>query len=277
MRALKVSMVALVAIGNFGYSGGDISPVTDYEIGDRAVADEAAVPDYVEPIVTHDENIVSEYIPPEEPTTSTAEEYIEATPEPITPEPIITPPVAEYVEPVKATPMPTPIKTPKPPIATKPIATVSGKSGLYVGLGITGVRYKDSCHCKKNVKVTNKDTTYGIMGKVGYNLNRYIGVEARASKTNWRSDGSKVEHMGIYAKPMLPIGESSNLYGLVGMAKTKVKGSMPHLEHDGLALGGGVEVNLSQDIGVFVDYERMVAKTHAPRVHAVSAGVTYDF
>ena len=275
MRVLKLSMVALIAIGNFGYAGGDISPVTRYETGDMAVADEEAVPEYVAPapVTTSDEDFVSE---PEE--ESTVEEYVAPTPEAT--------PVTEYVEPAPiATPVPTPISTPAPTpppvVKTKPTTSGGGFSanGLYVGLGITGVRYKDSCHCKKNVKVTNKDTTYGIVGRVGYDFNKYLGVEARASKTNWKSDGSKVEHMGVYAKPMLPISDNANIYGLVGMAKTKVKGSMPHLEHDGLAVGGGVELNLSKDkgLGVFVDYERMVAKTHAPRLHAVSAGVTYDF
>ncbi len=271
MRVLKLSIVALIAIGNFSYAGGDISPVTDYEIDDAVVANEEAYPDdeYIEPTV-EEESIV------EEPT------YVE--PEPTTP---------------LASPEPTTIIKPKPtpmPIVIKPKKRVS-TNGFYVGLGISGVKYKDSCHCKNGVKVTNKDTTYGIMGRVGYDFNQYIGVEARGSKTNWKSDGTKVEHIGLYAKPMLPITNSTNLYGLIGVAKTKVRGTMPHLDSDSLAVGGGVEVDLSKDIskngiysrnfdgegnqekglGVFIDYERMVAKTHAPRLHAVSAGVTYDF
>ena len=273
MRALKLSIIALVAIGNLSYAGGDISPVTDYEIDDTVVADEEAYPiedEYIEPTV-EEESVVDEPV------------YVEPKPTPI------------YVAP----PEPTPIVKPKPtpiPVVVKPKKRVS-TNGFYAGLGISGVRYKDSCHCKKGVKVTNKDTTYGVMGRVGYDFNQYIGVEARGSKTDWKSDGSKVEHIGVYAKPMLPVTNSTNLYGLIGVAKTKVRGSMPHLDSDGLALGGGVEVDLSKDtpkdgiysrsfdgegdqekgLGLFVDYERMVAKTHAPRLHAVSAGVTYDF
>ncbi len=268
MRALKLSIIALIAIGNFSYAGGDISPVTDYEIDDAVIADEQASPiedEYIEPTV-EEESVVDE--PTIEP---------ESTP--------------VYVAPPEPTTKPTPI-----PIVIKPKKKIS-TNGFYVGLGINGVRYKDSCHCKNGVKITNKDITYGIIGRVGYDLNQYIGVEARGSKTNWKSDGTKVEHIGVYAKPMLPITNSTNLYGLIGVAKTKVRGSMPHLDSDGLAVGGGVEVDLSKDIskngiysrnfdgegdqekglGLFVDYERMVAKTHAPRLHAVSAGVTYDF
>ena len=271
MRALKLSIIALVATGNLSYAGGDISPVTDYEIDDTVVADEEAYPiedEYIEPT----EDVI------DEPT------YIEPEPTPV----FVAPPEPT---PIYIKPKPTPI-----PVVVKPKKRIS-TNGFYAGLGISGVRYKDSCHCKKGVKVINKDTTYGVMGRVGYDFNQYIGVEARGSKTDWKSDGSKVEHIGVYAKPMLPITNSTNLYGLIGVARTKVRGSMPHLDNDGLALGGGVEVDLSKDspkdgiysrdfdgegdqekgLGVFVDYERMVAKTHAPRLHAVSAGVTYDF
>ena len=102
--------------------------------------------------------------------------------------------------------MPTPA-----PVVVKPKKRVSA-NGFYVGLGISGVRYKDSCHCKKGVKVTNKDTTYGVMGRVGYDFNQYIGVEARGSKTDWQSDGTKVEHIGVYAKPMLPVTNLSLIH-----------------------------------------------------------------
>ncbi len=273
MRNFKLLIIALIAMGNFSYAGGDISPVTDYEVYDTVEADEEAYP------------IGDEYIEP----TVEEESYVEPESQ-LEPEPEPTP---EYVAPPE--PTPTPMPTPAP-VVVKPKKRVSA-NGFYVGLGISGVRYKDSCHCKKGVKVTNKDTTYGVMGRVGYDFNQYIGVEARGSKTDWQSDGTKVEHIGVYAKPMLPITNNTNLYGLIGVAKTKVRGSMPHLDSDGLAVGGGVEVDLSKDIpkdgiysrdfdgegdqekglGLFIDYERMVAKTHAPRLHAVSAGVTYDF
>jgi opacity protein-like surface antigen len=99
---------------------------------------------------------------------------------------------------------------------------------------------------------------------------------------------------------MLPVGNTTNIYGLVGLAKTKVKsnnGKTPKVNADGLALGIGMEMDLSKDIpkdgrysrsfdgqgdqekglGLFVDYERMLVKKNAPDLDAVSAGVTYDF
>ncbi len=269
MKNLKLSLIAFCVIGNFSYAGGDISPVTDYEIEDAVVADEEAYPienTYNEPI--EEETVIDEFAIPE------------PQPKIVTPAPI---PVA--VKPI-------PIKRPVA-IAKKKIYA----NGFYAGLGITSARYKDSCQCEKNVKVTNRDTTYGVMGRVGYDFNQYIGVEARGLKTNWDSDGSRVEHIGVYLKPMMPITNNANVYGLVGVGNTKVKGNMPDVDSDALALGGGIEVDLSKDtprdgrysrnfdgqgdqekgVGVFVDYERLVVKKDAPILDAVSAGVSYDF
>jgi hypothetical protein len=206
-------------------------------------------------------------------------------------------PIAEEPEPVYIEPKPpkpkiipaVPVPVPKP----RKIST----NGFYAGLGITSVRYENSCKCGKSTKVKHKDTTYGIMGRVGYDFNQHIGIEARGARTNWDSDGSKVKHIGLYAKPMIPIAGNSNLYGLVGVAKTKVSGRMPLVDAEGLALGAGIEIDISRDtpkngkyardfdghgdqergVGLFVDYERMYLKSGSPDIDSLSAGVTYDF
>lgn len=322
MKNFKLSMATLLALSSFANAGGDLAPVTPYESQDQVVAEYEYENTYVAPVP---EPIIEEYIPLEEPPMI-EEEYIAPEPvyiepqivevevetEPIYVEPEIVEPeiIEEYVppkpvkkEPVYVEPKPQPVVI--APIPVKPMPIVKPKnispSGFYAGLGITGVKYEDSCKCK-NGKGSNdfKDTTYGVMARVGYDINQYIGVEARGSKTNWDSHGSKVEHGGIYAKPMLPVGNATNIYGLVGLAKTKVKsnsGKTPKVNADGLALGIGVEMDLSKDVpkdgrysrsfdgqgdqekglGLFVDYERMLVKKNAPDLDAVSAGVTYDF
>ena len=204
-------------------------------------------------------------------------------------------------EPVYVAPKPAVVKSIPAPIAPVPVPVVKPKNistnGFYAGLGITGVRYENDCKCTTGRKAENKDTTYGLMARVGYDVNQYVGIEARGARTNWDSDGSKVKHAGLFVKPMIPIGNSSNLYGLVGVAKTTVRGRMPDVDAEGLALGAGIEVDLSKDtpkegkysrafdghgdqekgIGMFIDYERMHVKSGAPNIDAVSAGVTYDF
>ena len=201
-------------------------------------------------------------------------------------EPVYVEPEVEPV-PVVVAPVPTPVVKPKK----------ITPNGFYAGLGITGVRYENDCKCKNGIKSENKDKTYGVMGRVGYDFNQYIGIEARGARTNWDNDGSKVKHAGVFIKPMVPIGNSSNIYGLVGVAKTTVRGSMPNVDAEGLALGAGLEVDISKDtpkdgkysrkfdghgdqesgVGLFIDYERMHVKSSSPDIDAVSAGVTFDF
>ncbi len=258
MKNFKFSLVTLLAMGSFGYAGGDISPVTAYETEDEVVSEKAYAEEYIdEPIYVAPEPVIEEPI------------YVE-------PKPVVVPPVVE------SKPVVVPLAVVKKDVTA---------NGFYAGLGITGVRYDSGCDCKKQ---ETKDTSYGAVARLGYDFNQYIGIEARGSKTNGDSD---VEHMGIYVKPMLPITNGTNIYALIGAAKTKIKGDVPHADAESLALGGGIEIDLSSDspkdgrysrsfdgqgdqekgLGLFVDYERMIAKKDAPDVDAVSAGVTYDF
>jgi hypothetical protein len=247
MKQIKLSLVALFAMGSLAYAGGDIVPVTEFETEDVILSEE----EYVEPAVEE-----------------------------------------EYVAPVvaKVKPAPAPVPTPAP-VPVKNIAA----NGFYAGLGIAGAQYKSNC--SSQCSQSGKDKTAGVMARVGYDFNQYVGLEARGIKTNWKAGGGKVEHAGVFVKPMLPVTDAVNVYGLVGVAKTKTKGHLQKTDAETLALGAGVEVDLSEDrakegrynrafdgqgdqekgIGLFLDYERMVVKSGAPDLDALSAGVTYDF
>jgi len=248
MKQVKLSLIALLAMGTLGYAGGDISPITEFETEDVVFSEE----EYVEPVVE--------------------EEYVEPVVE------------EEYIAPVvvEAKPIPVPVKN-------------ITANGFYAGLGIAGVQYKSNCDltCAR----AGEDKTAGLMARVGYDFNKYVGLEARGIRTNWKADGGKVKHAGIFIKPMLPVGDAVNVYGLVGVAKTTTDGHFQRTDAETLALGAGVEVDLSEDkakegrynrafdgqgdqekgVGVFLDYERMVVKSGSPDLDAVSAGVTYDF
>jgi len=284
MKKLSLVIAFLFSL-NLGYGGGDISIITDYETQDEYSADNEASEELYEEsgdIITSPEEIIDE---PQEDEDLVVEE-----------EPVVIDEAQEDV--VVPTPTPTPISPlpPSPVVSSKRVIP----NGLYVGLGISGARYKDSCYCntpKGKIKVENKDKTLGVIGRVGYDFNQYVGVEVRGIKTNWKSDGAKVSHLGAFLKPMVPVSNNTNIYGLVGVAKTKTTGSMPNVDTTALALGAGVEIDLSADtpqngkynrefdgagdqesgFGLFLDYERMVVKKDAPTLDSISAGLTYDF
>jgi OOP family OmpA-OmpF porin len=237
MKKIKL-LFALLMLGNISYAGGEFTPLSSYEEEEIAVEETP-----VEPI----------------------------------PQPVI-------VKKIVVTPPP-----PPPPVVKDIYA-----NGFYAGLGITAVRYKPDCSCPTNSGI---DKTMGVVGRVGYDFNKYIGLEARGIRTNWKADGGKVKHAGIFVKPMLPVSDKTNIYGLVGVAKTTTESLLRRTDAESLALGAGVEFDLSEDkakegrynrafdgqgdqekgLGVFADYERMVVKSGAPDLDALSVGLTYDF
>ena len=199
-----------------------------------------------------------------------------------------------YTAPTPIIVKPAVVKAPK--VAVAPVALKDIRAnGFYSAIGIVATQYKSNCDT--GCSGGGKDKTLGFMARMGYDFNKYIGMELRGIRTNWRSDGGKVKHGGLFLKPMMPLADTTNIYGLIGLAKTKTEGKLQQTDTEALALGAGVEVDLSEDkakegrygrvfdgkgdqekgIGLFFDYERMVVKAGAPDLDAVSAGVTYDF
>lgn len=186
-----------------------------------------------------------------------------------------------------------PEKVVVPPVV---VATPANVSGMYAGLGIAVSRYDTNCDCPQPGK-SGVDKTAGVMARVGYDFNQYVGVEARGLISNQKSNGGEIKHAGVFVKPMLPVGQDVNAYGLVGVAKTTTQGNLRRTDVTGLAFGAGVEYDLSSDkkkdakydrefdgkgdqekgLGVFADYERLYYKSGSPDLDAVSVGVTYDF
>ncbi|KIM06972.1 MAG: hypothetical protein KU29_07800 [Sulfurovum sp. FS06-10] len=232
MNQIKLSFIALLTISSLAMAGGDISPITPYELEDTSLAEN---------------NVVKEIVPP-----------------------VVVAPV----------------------VAPKPVADVSG---IYAGFGIVAARYDTNCNC--NTNKSGVDKTAGVMARVGYDFNQYVGVEARGMMTTLKDNGGTVKHAGVFVKPMYPVSDAINVYGLGGVAKTTTQGTLRRTDVTGLAFGAGLEYDLSADtqkearydrdfdgiadqekgLGLFVDYERLYYKSGSPDLDVVSVGVTYDF
>ncbi|CAA6807089.1 MAG: Unknown protein [uncultured Sulfurovum sp.] len=201
-------------------------------------------------------------------------------------------PIEVYVPPVKIVDPTPPVPAVIPPaVILKDIVPL----GFYVGLGLTAASYDPKCGCTQ--LKSEPDTTTGIIARVGYDFNEYLGIEGRGIRTNWRSDGGKIKHAGVFVKPMYPISKDFNVYGLAGYAKTTTQGSKRQVDAETLAWGVGVEYDLGTDTakkgkysrdfdgygdqeggwGLFADYERLVQKSASPDLDTISFGVTYDF
>lgn len=199
-------------------------------------------------------------------------------------------PPVKVIPPVKVVPL-VPVIPPVPPIVLKDIAPL----GLYVALGLTAARYDPSCGCA--TAVGDVDKTAGVIGRIGYDFNEYFGLEGRGIRTNWKSSGGKIKHAGLFAKPMYPVSNDINVYGLAGYAKTTTQGSKRRVNAETFAWGAGLEYDFGTDTakegkydrdfdgygdqeegwGLFADYERLVQKSGSPDLDTLNVGVTYDF
>jgi len=109
---------------------------------------------------------------------------------------------------------------------------------VYIGIGFNRGIYNNKC----GNNCTYEDVTYGVTLRAGYDFNQYIGVEARYVGTFWDADelgGEELSHVGLYVKPMMPLGNSLNIYGLAGYGLTSTttggNGNLGEVDESGFA------------------------------------------
>ena len=189
--------------------------------------------------------------------------------------------------------------------AIAPVETVD-PSPLYLGVGLAWAKIRES-DCNNIEGCTYEDATYGVMVRGGYDVNQYVGIEARYMRTfldKGPEGGAPLAHAGIFLKPQYPMSERINIYGLLGYGYTENLGSggrLNYFDSDwGFSAGVGLEYDLSDresdrvengnydrafdgyaDQGrgwsLFMDYQRLLIKSGIPDLDAVSFGVRYDF
>ena len=188
----------------------------------------------------------------------------------------------------------------------EPVPTMNTPTPVYLGLGLLWGQYDGFCGDSPDCPY--EDVTYGALLRAGYEWNQYIGVEARMLATFWKADplgGQKLQHLGLFAKPMYPLGEDFNVYGLLGYGWTKSKvgasgTALTEVDDSGFSAGLGLEYDLSnmeddreedtlyeggfdgqadqeKGWGLFIDYQRLLIKSDVPDMDVVSGGITYDF
>ena len=177
---------------------------------------------------------------------------------------------------------------------SEPVAVQNDSSLGYIGVGLNRGIYNNQCITDA---CTYEDVTYGVTLRSGYEFNQYVGIEARYVGTFWGADelgGQKLNHGGLYVKPMMPLDTNFNIYGLLGYGMTTTttggNGNLPEVDENGFSAGLGMEYDLSdtkddydssvsnpKGWGLFVDYQRLIVDSTVPDLDVVSAGLTYDF
>jgi len=178
--------------------------------------------------------------------------------------------IVEEVKQVKPVVVPAPVVV--APVVAPVVAAVVKPKKWYVGLDALCGRFETNsgaCSCLGD-----------LVGKVGYNFNKYIAVEGRAGFgiTDADHDGGGSselkENYGIYLKPQLPLGDKVSLFGLAGYAKAKVEsistaagGLSGELDEASPSFGLGLEFAINDSWSLVAEGVRIL--------HSVDAGDTY--
>jgi hypothetical protein len=124
----------------------------------------------------------------------------------------------------------------------------------------------------------------------GYYFNKYIGLEARYTRTLTDPDldsgavvtssDDTLSNLGLYVKPMYNITTGFSVYGLAGYGKAEAG----NLEESGLQWGLGSKYELANGVGIFFDYTSFYDGDDFDTVNAkdaffssTSVGATYTF
>ena len=147
------------------------------------------------------------------------------------------------------------------------------------------------------------DEQFGsIMLDAGYKFNQYVAVEGRywagISSSNdlaWRTglpSDVTVDAWGVYLKPMFPVSNQFNIYGLVGYgsadATYEPSNTLISISSDsvsGFSWGVGADYALTNNWSVFVDYTSIIdgEDGNTDRIitedslDTVNIGVNYQF
>ncbi|RLA70300.1 MAG: porin family protein [Epsilonproteobacteria bacterium] len=146
------------------------------------------------------------------------------------------------------------------------------------------------------------DDYSAMMLQAGYKFNDYVAVEGRywigLTEGNWDAFGntfdSDVNAWGIYVKPMYPVTDSFDIYGLLGYASVDADHAgttLPDANFDGFSWGIGAAYSFTENFAVFVDYtdfqddDFVYTTGGAPRVtgtfeheiDSINFGLTYQF
>jgi OOP family OmpA-OmpF porin len=173
------------------------------------------------------------------------------------------------------------------------VVTPVKDSPFYIGIGATMASTSSACKCSKrgsNKRVYDK-TNFGGLVRIGYDFNKYLGVELRLLKSQISRKFAKTTHYGIYLKPQADIGEKFNIYGLLGYGHTKIEcdyKKKPLYNKSRVSYGAGFKYSFSKKYrnsknkkgwGVFVDYQNLLHDSgpNSIRSNIFSVGAIYEF
>ncbi|HFD14585.1 MAG TPA: porin family protein [Epsilonproteobacteria bacterium] len=187
----------------------------------------------------------------------------------------------------------------------EPIPVQQSPVPVYLGLGLVAAAVSKGCPCSGPERL--QDMTYGVIFRAGWDINQYLGLEARYIKASLEEDFSQTTHYGLYLKPQYHFIDSTNIYALLGYGRTIIdydnqktgqQGKTSTVASNGFSYGLGIEYDLSDDEslgeydrafdgqgdeekgwGLWADYQHLLNNegSRSTDSNLFTTGLTYDF
>ena len=186
----------------------------------------------------------------------------------------------------------------EPVVETPMVMDEPSTGGLYVGVGYG---YEKLTIDRANGGNLVDEKFGSVLLDAGYKFNNYIGVEGRywaginsSNDLAWRTglpSDITVDAWGVYLKPMFPVTNALNIYGLVGYGSadaTYEPNNNITITSDsvtGFSWGVGTAFSVTNNWSVFVDYTSIIDGEDGnldriiteDALNTVNVGVNYQF
>ncbi len=166
-------------------------------------------------------------------------------------------------------------------------------NGFYLGLGygfmtadVEGYPEMGMMGPTGNILGGYDEDFSSVMIQAGYKFNSYFAVEGRywfglddVTVAGFADVIDAPDAWGIYAKPIYPVTDSLDIYGLAGYADVDLNGFTDR-NTDGFSWGLGASYEITETFSVFADYVALVDDTIAFRdvnIETINVGVSYLF
>ncbi len=187
---------------------------------------------------------------------------------------------------------------PVEPVVETPVIEEASTGAFYIGMGysamysdVTNIRFNDGYDALKH---DVEHDTGAIMLDAGYKFNDYFAVEARYwigfsdDSVSFNNDDytfhgdvldSDSDAWGVYAKPMYPVTDAFDIYGLLGYGSASLNDGAFNKDVEGISWGVGAAYSFTESFSVFLDYVAFTEDTLTNNSFAHVIGIedtTYD-
>ncbi len=182
---------------------------------------------------------------------------------------------------------------PVEPVVETPVIEEVSTGGFYLGLAYSIVDSDISYTSITEDERVDNSRALGldldaIMLQAGYKFNDYVAVEGRYwiglsdeafaidNDVKNRFDDGAFDAWGIYVKPMYPVTDSFDIYGLLGYGSASID-STNYFNDDvsGISWGVGAAYSFTESVSLFADYVAFTEDTLTD--NALNGSYDHDF